>query len=189
MAKAKPKAARPKTAKKAGPKRAKYVYEVAPDVQRDLEEIVRLLPEDFGHVDARRVVCFRSRGSTARIYARIWSLPGIWQAALGIEAHYVVEVVERYDRQPREEQEKTLLHELMHIPKTFSGALVPHNCFGKKINCDSEDRLHRKLVAARGLEERAKLAARALAPSPSRSPGGGQRSLDDLVRALGASQP
>lgn len=188
-ARRKAKAAAKGKAKGAGPKRPKYAYEVAPDVQRDLEEIVRLLPDDFGHVDARRVVCFRSRGSTARIYARIWSLPGIWQAALGIEAHYVVEVVERYDRQPKEEREKTLLHELMHIPKTFSGALVPHNCFGKKINCDSEDRLHRKLVAARSLEERAALAARALAPSPRPSPGGGQRSLDDLFRALGASQP
>jgi predicted metallopeptidase len=182
-AKGKPKA------KGAGPKRAKYVYDVAPDVQADLEEIVRLLPDDFAHVDPRRVVCFRSRGSTAKIYARIWSLPGIWQAALGIEAHYVIEVVERYDRQPKEEKEKTLLHELMHIPKTFSGALVPHNCFGKKINCDSEDRLHRKLVAARALEERATLASRALTPAARPSPGGGQRSLDDLFRALGASQP
>lgn len=174
--------------KKAGgaPKRPKYQYEVAPDVQADLEEIVRLMPDEFPHVDTRRVICYRSRGSTARIYARIWSLPGIWQAALGIEAHYVIEVVERYDKQPKEEQEKTLLHELMHIPKTFSGALVPHNCFGKKINCDAEDRLHRKLVLARQLEERARLAARALAPTAPPSPGGGavQRSLDDLFRAL-----
>ena len=184
-AKAKPRA----RAKGAGPKRAKYEYEVAPDVQKDLEEIVRLLPDDFAHVDPRRVVCFRSRGSTAKIYARIWSLPGIWQAALGIEAHYVIEVVERYDRQPKEEQEKTLLHELMHIPKTFSGALVPHNCFGKKINCDSEDRLHRKLVAARGLESRAQAAARALVAPARASPGGGQRSLDDLFRALSRSEP
>lgn len=147
-------------------KRAKYAYEVAPDVQARLEEIVRLLPDDFAHVDVRRVVCYRSRGSTARIYARIWSLPGIWQAALGVEAHYVVEVVERFDRESVEEQEKTLIHELLHIPKTFSGALVPHNCFGKKINCAAEDRLYRKLVLARELEQRAHLAARALlAPS------------------------
>lgn len=175
-----------KGASSAGPKRQRYVYEVAPDVQRDLEEIVGHLPDDFAHVDVRRVICYRSRGSTARIYARIWSLPGIWQAALGIEAHYVIEVVERYDKLPREEQEKTLLHELMHIPKTFSGALVPHNCFGKKINCDSEDRLHRKLVAARALEERARLAARALSPAPATPApaGSAQRSLDDLFRAL-----
>lgn len=130
-------------------KRTKYAYEVAPDVQALLEEIVRLMPDEFAHVDARRVLCFRSRGSTARIYARIWALPGIWQAALGVEAHYVVEVVERYDRSPRDEQERTILHELMHVPKTFSGALVPHNCFGKHIDCKREHELHRKLVAAR----------------------------------------
>jgi predicted metallopeptidase len=130
-------------------KRAKYAYEVAPDVQELLEEIVRLLPDEFAHVDPRRVLCYRSRGSTARIYARIWSLPGIWQAALGVEAHYVVEVVERYDRSTRAEQERTILHELMHVPKTFSGALVPHKCFGKTIDCRREGELHRKLVAAR----------------------------------------
>lgn len=130
-------------------KRAKYEYEVAPDVQGDLEEIVRALPDDFAHVDTRRVVCYRSRGSTARIYARIWSLPSIFSHALGVEPHYVIEVVERYDRAKRAEQEKTLIHELLHIPKTFSGALVPHRCFGKSIDCAREGELHRKLLRAR----------------------------------------
>ena len=126
-------------------------------MQADLEAIVRALPDEFGHVDVRRVVCFRSRGSKARIYARIWSMPGIFQAALGIEAHYVIEVVERYDRSSREEQERTLIHELLHIPKTFSGALVPHKCFGRNIDCAREGELHRKLLAVRGVEERARL--------------------------------
>jgi predicted metallopeptidase len=130
-------------------RRPKYAYEVAPDVQALLEEIVRLMPDEFGHVDARRVLCYRSRGSVARIYARIWSLPGIWQAALGVEAHYVVEVVERFDRASRDERERTILHELMHVPKTFSGALVPHKCFGKSIDCRREGELHAKLQAAR----------------------------------------
>lgn len=151
----------------------KYQYEVAPDVQGMLEEIVRHLPDDFAHVDVRRVVCYRSRGSVARIYARIWSLPGIWQAALGVEAHYVIEVVERFDREGVEEREKTLIHELMHIPKTFSGALVPHKCFGKNIDCRSVDVVHRRLVTARGIEERARQRATALArflPDPSSAP-------------------
>jgi predicted metallopeptidase len=142
-------------------KRQKYAYEVAPDVQKDLEEIVRMLPDDFPHVDTRRVICYRSRGSTARIYARIWSLPGIFSHALGVEPHYVIEVVERYDRSPREEREKTLIHELLHIPKTFSGALVPHKCFGKKIDCAREGELHEKLVRAREAEARAAVAVRA----------------------------
>lgn len=143
-------------------KRQKYEYEVAPDVQADLEEIVRLLPDEFAHVDTRRVVCYRSRGSTARIYARIWSLPSIFSHALGVEPHYVIEVVELYDRVDKEQQEKTLIHELLHIPKTFSGALVPHKCFGKTIDCRREGELHRKLVLVRSLESRARLAAAAL---------------------------
>lgn len=131
-------------------------------MQADLEAIVRALPDEFAHVDVRRVICFRSRGSTARIYARIWSMPGIFQAALGIEAHYVIEVVERYDRSTKEEQERTLIHELLHIPKTFSGALVPHKCFGRNIDCAREGELHRKLVAARAVEERARLLSKSL---------------------------
>jgi predicted metallopeptidase len=145
-------------------KRQKYEYEVAPDVQRDLEEIVRLLPDEFPHVDVRRVICYRSRGSTARIYARIWSLPGIFSHALGVEPHYVIEVVELYDRVDQEQKEKTLIHELLHIPKTFSGALVPHKCFGKTIDCAREGVLYKKLELARGVEARASLAARALRP-------------------------
>lgn len=147
---------------KAKPKRQKYVYEVAPDVQTRLEEIVSHLQDEFRHVDVRRVVCYRSRGSTARIYARIWSLPGIWQAALGIEAHYVIEVVERYDRESVEEQEKTLIHELMHIPKTFSGNLVPHKCFGKNIDCDSVDVIYAKLQRSRAIDARARANAKLL---------------------------
>jgi predicted metallopeptidase len=158
-------------------KRVKYQYEVAPDVQAMLEEIVRSLPDDFPHVDVGRVVCYRSRGSTARIYARIWSLPGIWQAALGVQAHYVIEVVERYDRESVEEKEKTLIHELMHIPKTFSGALVPHKCFGKNIDCSSVDVIHRKLVAIRRLEERARLLARSLPARAEVSVDGAQSPL------------
>ncbi|HWG90949.1 MAG TPA: putative metallopeptidase, partial [Candidatus Thermoplasmatota archaeon] len=117
--------------------RKKYELEVAVDVQRDIEEIVAILPDQFPHVDPQRVVCFRSVGATARIYARIWSLPKIWQMALGVPAHYAIEVVEAYDKQSRDDKLRTLIHELMHIPKTFSGALVPHHCFGKNIDCDS----------------------------------------------------
>ena len=123
-----------------------------------------MLPDDFAHVDVRRVICYRSRGSTARIYARIWSLPSIFSHALGVEPHYVIEVVELYDRVDKDQREKTLIHELLHIPKTFSGALVPHKCFGKKIDCAREGELHKKLLLSRGIEARAQLAARALRP-------------------------
>ena len=44
-----------------------------------------------------------------------------------IEPAYVIEVISGYfDKLSVQEQDKVILHELMHIPKNFSGALVPH---------------------------------------------------------------
>ncbi len=143
-------------AKRKKAKRVPYTLEVAPDVQAEIEDLVATL--EFKHIDPHRIVCFRSRGSTARIYARIWSLPRIWQMALGVEAHYAIEVVELYDRSSREDQTKTLIHELLHVPKTFSGALVPHKCFGKEINDEACDILYADYVR--------KVAARTLSATP-----------------------
>lgn len=100
-------------------------FQKAPDIQKSLTHLVRHLPMD--HVDPKRIIAYRSYKSKARAYARIWSLPRIWQDALKIKAHYVIEVLsEKFDPLPRDRQLKVLIHELMHIPKGFSGALVPH---------------------------------------------------------------
>ncbi len=106
--------------------------ELAPDVQDKIHLITRVLREDFAHVDARKVIAIRSYGTKNNAVARIWELPRVWQVALLLEPHYVIEVIsERYDKLPEPEKDKTIIHELLHIPKTFSGALVPHRCFGK----------------------------------------------------------
>ncbi len=142
-------------------------------MQTRVEEIARRL-DAFAHVDASRIVCFRSRGSTARIYARIWGLDRIWQMALGVEAHYAIEVVEHFDRSCSRDQDETLIHELMHVPKTFSGALVPHRCFGKRIDCRSVGVLYQELIASRAAEAvRARVAARPADPSPGEPTEGG----------------
>ena len=118
-----------------------YDYEPAPDIQERVDKIIDTLALD--HITARNIVCMRSRGSKARAYARIWSLPRIWQRALGLEAHYILEVISHYfDKQSKEDQDRTLIHELMHVPKTFSGALVPHRCFGKRIDKRSVEKLY-----------------------------------------------
>lgn len=148
-------------------KRTKWEFDVAPDVQARIEDMVRLLPEEFAHVDPQRVVCFRSRGSRARIYARIWSLPRIWQVALGVEAHYVIEVVPAFDRQSPEGQDHTLLHELMHIPKTFNGNLVPHKCFGREqVGCNTVGVMYKKLEQARRQAHAGEAATHADSPKP-----------------------
>ena len=104
-------------------------FEAAPDVQKMIDDVLSVL--HFPHIDKNRVIAFRSHGSVARARARIWSMPRIWQLALSIKAHYVIEVISHYfDNQTVEEQTKTIIHELMHIPKSFSGALVPHKGSG-----------------------------------------------------------
>lgn len=100
----------------------------------------------FNHVKTENVVCFKSFGSKSRAIARIWSLPRIWQIALKKDAYYCLEVIaEKYDRLSRSEQEKVLIHELLHIPKNFSGSLLSHNHNGRKINKKVVDNLFSQL--------------------------------------------
>jgi len=102
------------------------------EVQEKLTEIVDVL--GFDHIDPSKIVCMQSKGSKANAYARIWSLEKAWQIALNLEPHYIIEVLaEKYGKLSEEEKEKTLIHELLHIPKIFSGNLVPHKCFGKRM--------------------------------------------------------
>jgi len=100
--------------------------QLAPDIKKRIDFLSKELA--LLHINYKNLICFRSTGSTGRgAYARIWSLPKIWQMGLNIEAHYCIEVIaEKFDKQSPDEQEKILIHELMHIPKNFSGALVPH---------------------------------------------------------------
>lgn len=117
----------------------------APDIQVRLEKLVRLL--EFGHINQFRVIAMRSHGSSARAYARAWSLPRIWQNALDVHPYYVIEVIAHYfDKLNHEDQDKVLIHELLHIPKTFSGALVPHTCFGKRIDDKAVNKLYDEYV-------------------------------------------
>ncbi|RLG15068.1 MAG: metallopeptidase [Candidatus Nanohalarchaeota archaeon] len=123
-------------------------FESASDIQKRVNGIIDVL--ELNHITAQNVICMRSYKSKARAYARIWSLPRIWQKALGVDAHYILEVLsEHFDKQSVDDQDRTLIHELMHIPKTFSGALVPHSCFGKKIDRRSVEKLYRVFVLKR----------------------------------------
>ena len=83
-------------------------------------------------VKTSRVFTYRSENAKTRAYARIWGLSRIWQKALKVEPSYILEVIsEKYDRLSDHEKSKVLLHEVAHIPKNFSGALVPHIRRGK----------------------------------------------------------
>lgn len=108
-------------------------WEIAPDILRLLKKI--LSSNLFPHVNENKITTIRGHGTTSRAIARIWSLPKPWQMALNVEPQYIIEVIaERFDKMSLVDQEKTLIHELMHIPKTFSGALVPHRNRGRHVN-------------------------------------------------------
>lgn len=78
-------------------------------------------------VKVSRVFTYRSENAKTRAYARIWGLSRIWQQALKIKPAYILEVIsEKYDKLSNYEKSKILLHEIAHIPKNFSGALIPH---------------------------------------------------------------
>jgi len=104
-------------------------YYEAPDVQRLVLTIVREL--NFNHIDPTYVYCFRSKGTKSkRTVARIHSLEKLWQMALNMHARYLIEVIaERYDRLSQVDQEKVLIHELLHIPKGFSGGFRHHRTY------------------------------------------------------------
>ena len=101
-------------------------YEYALDLQARTEEIVNLL--GMMHIDVSRVRCFRSRGSsTKRTIARCHTIGKLMQKAIGVEAYYAIEFLERFDRMSKEEQNKVIIHELLHIPKTFGGGFRQHD--------------------------------------------------------------
>jgi predicted metallopeptidase len=97
----------------------------APEIQTRISHLISHL--NFSYIDPARIYCFKSQGTTSRATARIWSLPKIWQLALSIPPGYCLEVIsERFNKLSPADQEKVLIHELMHVPKSFLGGLVPH---------------------------------------------------------------
>jgi predicted metallopeptidase len=112
----------------------------APDIKKRAMDIVVKLEMDWILFD--RIFFYRSTDSKARAYARTWGLPGLWQRALETEPAYIIEVLsEHFDKLPRREQDKVIMHELTHIPRNFSGALVPHTRHKKGSFHDKLDEL------------------------------------------------
>ena len=107
------------------------IYEPAPDLQLIAEEISRFL---FPHIKIERIKCFRSFGSSSRnTIARCHTLGKLMQLAVGVKAYYALEFLsERFDKLSDEEKIKTILHELMHIPKSFGGGFKHHNVVNEK---------------------------------------------------------
>lgn len=101
-------------------------YEFAEDLQAIAEEVSKMM---FSHIDISRVKCFRSYGSSSpRTIARTHALGKLMQKAMNVGAFYSIEFIsEKFDKMSKKEQLKTIIHELMHIPKTFGGGFRHHD--------------------------------------------------------------
>ncbi len=117
-------------------------YEEASDLQARMREIVDVL--NMGHIDIERVRCLRSFGSsTRRTLARCHTIGKVMQKAIGIKAFYAIEFLEKFDKLNKEEQDKIIIHELLHIPKSFGGGFRQHDFV-----CDRNvELLHRRFVS------------------------------------------
>lgn len=127
-------------------------YELAQDIQQKVDELALVL---FPHVRIDSVVCIRSYGSSSRgTIARCHALGKAMQIALGRRGFYVIEVIsKRFDRLSYEEKVKTLIHELMHIPKSFGGGFIHHN-----IVCDKNvNRVYEHYVNLKKIQDNQEL--------------------------------
>jgi len=121
-------------------------YSLAPEIQKQVNMLVKQLKMDY--INIKNVHCIRSFDAKTRAYARIWGMSRLFKEVAGIEPNYIIEVIsKKFDRLPPSEQIKTLVHELMHIPKTFSGALLSHRGRNRRIN----DREVEKIITTMNL--------------------------------------
>lgn len=112
----------------------------APDIR---EEIIKIISQlGLSYINPHHLAIFRSYGSTSRARARIWGLPRIWQKALKTSPSYCLEVIsEKFDKLSFDDKRRILIHELLHIPKNFSGALLSHRGRGRRIGSGEVERL------------------------------------------------
>jgi predicted metallopeptidase len=115
-------------------------YQHAPDIEERALKIAESLElrRDFS-----RIRFVRSTGSQSRrTLARCHAFPRVLQAALGMKAHYIIEVIsEKFDRLDKDEQNKTIIHELLHIPQSMKGGFRHHDFV-----CDKNiEKLHKEL--------------------------------------------
>ena len=104
---------------------SKIEWKNAPDIKKKVLHLIKSL--DLFWINASNLHFFRSNYSKSNAYARIWGFGKIWQMALNQKPNYIIEVLsEKFDHLSDKEMDRVLLHEIAHIPKNFSGSLLPH---------------------------------------------------------------
>lgn len=115
-------------------------YIPSPEWTQKTTEVIRKL--GFNHIMEDRVVCFKSEGSKSRrVIARIHTMPKIIQLGTNQPPFYAIELIsEKFDRQNEEEQIKTIIHELLHIPHSFGGGFRQHHPYVTRATVDEHYR-------------------------------------------------
>jgi len=128
-------------------------YYDAPDIRKRIETIVDVLK--FDHVELINIHCIRSRGSKAkRTIARVHGLGRIWQQSLDMDPTYVIEVIhELFDYYPPEAQDRTLIHEIMHIPHTAKGGFRHHKNYVTSANVETWHKRYKLRCKELGLDK------------------------------------
>jgi len=119
-------------------------YKLAPEIKRQIRVLIKELK--FTHIKPNQIWCIRSCDAKTRAYARIWGMSRLFHEVAGLPPTYIIEIInQHFEKLSPREKTKTLIHELMHIPKTFSGALLSHRGPHHEINDREVERILRNL--------------------------------------------
>ena len=104
----------------------------------ELREVVARLAAILGldYIDASRVYIVFSTGSRSTAYARIWGVPRPFIEVGVCRPSYVIEIVSENILSLRscEDIVGVIVHELLHIPRSFSGGLRSHGSWARRSN-------------------------------------------------------
>jgi len=117
-----------------------------------LKDIIIKLGLDY--INPNQIKCVKSyKSESKRILARLHSSHKIFTHAFNSIPLYIIELVsENFDKLDEKEKLKVLIHELLHIPMTFSGGSRHHGNLGSisdngkmsrflNVNCKTIDKL------------------------------------------------
>lgn len=109
----------------------RITYENAYDIKDRVLEIIKELK--LTHIKPEFVACIRSKNAKTNAIARCHALPKPFHIAFSLSPRYIIEVVsEKFDKLNEDEKTKILIHELLHIPKSFGGGFRHHEYVNDK---------------------------------------------------------
>ena len=119
------------------------IYHPADDIEKQVHEIILKL--GMTHIHHGKILCLRSHGSKSKkSFARTYKLSKAQRTELGAKLHYVMEVIsENFETLNKAAKTKTLIHELLHIPRKMCDGFNDH----KQVSRAEVERLYKKMQA------------------------------------------